>query len=277
MAKLDLLEWFENEVAEMLIAVSRGRATHKAGNIKASGAALENRLRQLFQNSLPSTNRVVSGYFYGADSSVSGEIDLMIYEDQEAFRLDPASQDQHYIPYTSVSIIGQIKNSARDLEDAIGQVQKAQSAWESMRQTTAVARSGRMHGSAPTQEPPLTFVVCGNCSDAAYKKLRRSLEAKGRPYVDYILLLDRGVIVAGSYDLLVETTSIDFQQYRQVSSLYLCEPSGAPNHKKGVALLWFYFSLVSKLSLDRGYQLRYHSFCEQISSLYSLLPKEKLV
>ena|GEM_PF-6162873 len=258
----------------MLRAVVKGRAAHAAGNIKASGAPLEDCLRQLFSDSLPSTNKVASGYFYGASSRVSAEIDLMVYQDREAFRLDPAPQDQHYVPYTSVSIVGQIKNSARDLPDAIDQIQKVLKSWHEMR--FEMASSGSTLG-GPAQERPLTFVVCGECTDADLRKLSATLQRKGRPFVDYILLLDRGAIVAGNFDVMLELDSIDFLEYRNVSSLHLCKPDGATENAKGVALLWFYFALVSKLNWDHGNNLRYHAFCRQISAHYPLRRVEKLL
>lgn len=274
MGMLDLPSLFENKANEMLLAVAKGRDAHRTGNIKASGAPLEEMLRQLFSDSLPSTNKVASGYFYGANSHISGEIDLLIYEDREAFRLDPAPQDQHYVPYTSVSIIGQVKNSAKYLESAIEQVQKAVRSWTEMHQGTA--SSGLLSGT-PYQETPLTVAVCAECDDKAFAKLSETLKDKGRPYVDYILLLDRGVIVAGDLDILVDSETIDFLQYRNVNSLNICQVDGIATSAKGLALLWFYFALVSKLNFDQGNSLRYHTFCRQISSLYPLRKVKKLL
>ena len=274
MGVLNLPEQFERKAKAMLLAMEEGRAAHRAGNIKASGAPLEEHIRRLLSESLPSTNKVASGYFYGANSRCSAEIDVLVYEDQEAFRLDPTRQEQHYVPYTSVSIVGQVKNSARDLPNAIDQVQKTLTAWHEMR--SELLGSGYSNGQ-PYQERPLTFIVCGECPDSSFSSLRATLEKKGRPYVDYILFLDRGLIVAGNLDVLVEFEFIDFFQYRNISSLHLCRPDGASNYSQGVALLWFYFALVSKLNLDKGNNLRYRVFCNQIAILYPLRAIEKLL
>ena len=136
--------------------------------------------------------------------------------------------------------------------------------------------SGNMTG-LPHQQEPLTFVVCGECKETHLKKLGATLKKKGRPFVDYILLLDRGAIVAGNLDVFFDTESIDFLQYRNVSSLHICKPDGASANPEGIALLWFYFALVSKLSLDKGNNLRYHAFCRQIAALYPLRPTQKLL
>ncbi|WP_257818021.1 hypothetical protein [Burkholderia glumae] len=82
------------------------------------------------------------------------------------------------------------------------------------------------------------------------------------------MLLDRGTIVAGNLDVILELDSIDFLTYRNVSSLHLCKPDGVTENAKGIALLWFYFALVSKLNWDYGNNLRYHAFCRQISAQY---------
>ena len=82
MGELNLPAQFSRKAKAMLIAVEQGRAAHKAGNIKASGAPLEEQFRQLLTESLPSTSKVASGYFYGANSRCSGEIDILVYEDR---------------------------------------------------------------------------------------------------------------------------------------------------------------------------------------------------
>ena len=271
---LDLPKQFGRKAKAMLLAVEDGRAAHKAGNIKASGAPLEQLFRNLLEESLPSTNKVASGYFYDAASQCSAEVDVLVYEDGEAFRLDPAPQEQHYVPYTSVSIMGQVKNSAKDLPGAIDQVHGSLKDWHRMRQT---ARSSGVVSNQPFQDEPLTFIVCGDCSDAELKKLGDKLKQKGKPFVDYILLLNRGLIVAGDLDILVfDPPFIDFMQYRNVNSLHLCKPENS-SEAEGIALLWFYFALVSKLSFDRGNNLRYHAFCRQVATLYPLRPIEKLL
>ncbi|WP_147300690.1 DUF6602 domain-containing protein [Lysobacter silvisoli] len=274
MGELDLPRQFGRKARQMLIAVEEGRAAHKANNIKASGAPFEEQFRSLLADSLPSTSKVASGYFYGPNSTCSGEVDVLVYEDREAFRLDPAPQEQHYVPCTSASILGQVKNSANDLAGAIQQAQNSIKAWHEMQQE--MGQAGVMLG-GPTQERPMTFVVCGDCDNAQRSKLAGILQAKGRPYVDYILLLDRGEIVAGNLDFFEDDDPIiGFTQYQNVNSLHVCEPGGADD-QVGVALLWFYFALVSKLNLDQGNNLRYHSFCRQISNLYPLRPTEKLI
>lgn len=275
MVTLDLPAQFDRKAKAMLLKIAEGRAAHAAKNIKASGRPFEDAFRAMLSESLPTTNRVASGYFYGADSTCSAEVDILLYEDREAFRLDPAPQDQHYVPYSSVSVIGQVKNSAGELGDAIRQAQGCLTSWHEMRRNLAM--TGLTNGQ-PYQEQPLTFVVCGHCSDAQLKKIPSILKKKGRPLVDYILLLDRGEIVAGNLDVLVfDEPFIDFQQYRNVSALHLCKPDGESNKFQGLALMWFYFALVSKLNLDHGNNLRYHGFCRQISMRHPLRTLKKLL
>lgn len=272
--QLNLPNQFELKAMEMLLAIEQGKSSHRSGNIKSSGAPLEERIRSLLSESLPSTFKVASGYFYGASSQCSPEVDVLIYDDQEAFRLDPAPQDQHYVPYTSVSIMGQVKNSARDLPGAIDQVHKTLKAWHEMRKElleVAIA-TGQRH-----QEKPLTFIVCGKSSDQNVSKLAATLKSKGGPYVDYILLLDRGLIIAGNYDQVeYDEPTIGFLQHRRVDSLHLCKPDGPPECFRGVALLWFYFAMVTKLNYDRGTTMRYSQFCSQIEALYPLRRIERL-
>jgi hypothetical protein len=275
MVKLDLPAQFDRKAKSMLLKVEEGGAAHAVKNIKASGKPFEDSFRAMLAESLPATNRVASGYFYGADSACSAEVDVLLYEDREAFRLDPAPQDQHYVPYSSVSIIGQVKNSARELEGGIKQAQSCLTSWHEMRRTLA---STGMTSGQPYQDQPLTFVICGKCTDAQLKKIPDILNKRGRPYVDYIVLLDRGLIVAGSLDVVVfDDPVIDFLEYRNVSSLHLCKPDGDKGNEQGLALMWFFFALVSKLNLDQGNQLRYHGFCRQISLRYPLRTLKKLL
>ncbi len=275
MVMLDLPAQFDLKAKAMLLKISQGKAAHAAKNIKASGQPFEESFRALLAESLPPNNRVASGYLYGADSTCSAEADVLLYEDREAFRLDPAPQGQHYVPYTSVSIIGQIKNSARELKDGIKQAQGCLTSWLAMHRN--LASTGLTLG-GPHQERPLTFVVCGTCTDKELEKIPAILKKQGRPFVDYIVLLERGRIIAGSLDLLQhDPPFIDFLEYRNVNGFHLCTPHGNASNEVGLALLWFYFALVSKLNLDHGNQLRYHGFCRQISNRYPLRPLMKLI
>lgn len=275
MATIDLPRQFTNRAKDMLQAVEKGRTMHASRNIKGSGAPLEAEIRKMLSESLPSTNKVATGYFYGASSQCSNEVDVLVYEDHEAFRLDPGPSEQHYIPYTSVSIIGQVKNSSSDLPGAIKQVQNSINAWRGMWQEM-VRTAGTHNG--PAQFEPLTFIVCGESKDADMKKLGKTLEAKGSPYVDYILFLDRAEIVAGNCNFLaMDDPFISFLEYRSKNTLHLCKPDAATNDPIGVALLWLYFALVSKLGLDKGNNLRYHSFCRQIEHLHPLRPVQQLL
>ncbi len=259
----------------MLLAVEMGGALHASGNIKASGASLEDEIRKMLSESLPSTNKVATGYFYDASSKCSNEVDVLVYEAYEAFRLDPAPGAQHYIPYTSVSIIGQVKNSSKDLSKAIEQVQNSVNTWREMRKDT-LRTTGTNEGIE--QLEPLTFIVCGKSNDADMKKLGETLKSRGAPYVDYILFLDRGEIVAGYNDLFTDSDqSINFLQYGSRNTLHLCKPVAETCEPIGVALLWLYFALVYKLDWDKENRLRYHSFCRQIERLYCLRPVKELL
>jgi hypothetical protein len=273
--QLNLPKQFGSHAEDLLGAVKKGRAAHAAGNIKSSGAPLEEHFRKILAASLPSTSKVASGYFYDAASNCSAEVDVMIYEDEEAFRLDPAPQDQHYVPHTSVSILGQIKNSSGSLANALQQVQGSIKAWNTMKRN--LFSSGVASGQ-PYQFEPLTFVICGTSTDKDIAELKTTLEQSGAPYPNYIMFLDKGLIVAGTFDMLeFDEPVIDFLQYRSVNSLYLCRPAGPTEDVQGIALLWLYFALVAKLSLDKGNNLRYQAFCQQIGRLYPLRPFEKLL
>lgn len=265
MPDINLPNHFELMAKSMLIELEKGRAAHKASNIKASGSPLEEAFRSLLSNSLPPNNMVASGYFYGAGSCCSPEVDVLIYDSEEAFRFDIAHSEQVYVPNTSVSMIGEIKNSADQLAKAIAQVQESYKSWHEMRlEQNKINLIG-----GPWQEAPMTFIVCGECSDRAYTDLGKTLLAAGPPAVDYILLLDRGCIITGDLAGL-DAPVIDFLQYRQATSLHVCKPDGAPGYEKGIALLWFYFAVVAKLNWDKGNNRRYHAFCRQIASLYPL-------
>lgn len=272
MSELNLPNQFDIKVDEMILAIKTGRSLHAAKNIKSSGNPLEQLFRSFLEDSLPSTNKVASGYFYDGKSRCSNEVDVLIYEEKEAFRLDPGLQEQHYVPFTSVSIMGQIKNSANELENAIDQVQKSIKTWSEMR-----SFRGELLNNTPYQFEPLSFIVCGETRDNQLSKLEEILKRKGRPYVDYILLLDKGLIVTGNVNLFEEQPAkINFLDYRNSHVLHLCKPDN-PAQQKGIALLWFYFALVTKLNLDSGNNLRYQSFCKQIEIAYPLISIKELL
>lgn len=252
----------------MRLAVKKGRAKHEAGNIKDSGKALEDEFRAMLSESLPSTSKVATGYFYDAYSECSNEVDVLIYEAHEAFRLDPSKGEQAYLPYTSVSIIGQIKHSSRELSGAIAQINTSMNTWFSMRQ-----RVSKIFGTepGPLQRKPLTFIVCGESRDCDLEKLESTLSADKGRYVDYILFLDRAEIVASASGLFDATDQhINFCQYESRGALHLCSPKVTDEDPSGIALLWLYFALIDKLNSDKGENLRYSLFCRQIEVLYPL-------
>lgn len=275
MGLIDLPRHFTNSANDLYRAVEKGRTIHASGNIKDSGAPLEAEIRNMLSESFPSTNNVASGYFYGASSQCSNQVDVLVYEEHEAFRLSPGGIDQHYIPYTCVSIMGQVKNSSRDLSGAIDQVQTSIKAWHAMRRQMA---STFGCSSGPVQFEPLTFIVCGESENSHMSKLGDLLREKGAPYVDYIIFIDRGEIVAGVYEMMdMNDSYINFFQYKNKNSLYLCRPDSNSEDAQGVALLWFYFALITKLNLDKGNNLRYGDFCRQIENIYPLRPFKKLL
>lgn len=269
--KIGLLTHFKNKVEHMLLSVDRGKVLHQSGNIKESGALLESDFRQLLEESLPTTLRVTSGYFYGANSQCSNEVDVLICENSEAFRLNLGSKDQQYVPYTSVAIFGQIKNSASDLSKAIQQVHTSLQCWENMRQHANL--SHLKNASSSKLSEPLSFIVCGRCSDTVYKKLSkiiRDTESK----VAYILLLDRGEIIAGCCDLFTsDLPTVGFADHNTSHSQYLCKPNTNGTINIGAGLLWLYFALVSNIN---GSDLRYKEFCAQVERLYPLHAVKKL-
>lgn len=274
MKKLNLPRQFGSHAEDLISAVRKGRAAHASGNIKASGAPLEEHFRKILADSLPFTTKVASGYFYDAASNCSPEADVLIYADEEAFRLDPAPQEQHYVPYTSVSILGQIKNSAALLSNALEQIQGSIKTWQTMKSNLS---SLGITAGLPYQFEPLTFIACGTSTDKDIAQLGTTLMNAGAPFPDYILLIDRGLIIAGMFETLeLENPYIGFYQYRNVSSYHLCKPDGLTEDTQGLALLWLYFAIVAKLSLDKGNNLRYQAFCQQIEKLYRLRPIERL-
>lgn len=270
--KLDLPLQFDIKAEEMLLAVKAGQRLHEAKNIKSSGLPFEQSLRGFLGESLPSTSKVASGYFYGASSQCSSECDILIYEERESFRLDPARQDQHYVPFTSLSAIGQLKNSANDLQKAIKQVQKSMKAFDEM-----YCYRRELHTKLPEQLIPLTFAICGSSADIENESLVEAIKATGEPQVDYILLLDKGLIITKLNDTLGGPPSEVSFNLRNGSSVYLCKPAKDSRLNKGMALLWFYFALVHKLSQDTGNTLRYQSFCKQIELAYPLVPFQKII
>ena len=61
--EIDFVRLFEAEVIELLAAVKRGKVLHKTKNIRESGAPFEAGFRELLRSKLPSTYRVLTGYF----------------------------------------------------------------------------------------------------------------------------------------------------------------------------------------------------------------------
>jgi hypothetical protein len=148
-------------------------------------------------------------------------------------------------------------------------------AWHEMRRDpTLLPQNGRQ----PYQHDPITFVILGTCSDKQFAAIPKKLKAAKVRIPDYILLLDRGLVLSGKNDLLVEDdATMSFYDYRTRSSYFVCTPEGPENERPGRALLWFYFALVAKLDLDQGNNLRYHAFCIEIMRLFPIRPTLKLL
>lgn len=129
---MSLLNQFKINLMQLLGKVDEGRVIHGMQNIRESGHPFETTFKDMLRRQIPSGYIINSGYFYSPDNSLSGEVDIIISLARDSFNLEMGSQPKPLFPYNSVLALFQLKNSYKDVKNAIFQSYKNIKKWERM-------------------------------------------------------------------------------------------------------------------------------------------------
>lgn len=266
--KVEFLRHWKSHADNLLAAGMTGAHIHKSGNIAQSGKLLEKAVRKLFKESIAPTHKVIPGYFYSGDMTRSAQIDMMLCETSELYMLNQdAKSIQGFAPFTSVSVVCQIKNSASQIKSALDQISSANESWAQMRYDPIA----QLAGESTYKEAPLTCVIIARANEKELATVRRAIKTHKRTQPTYTLVLEQGVIIGPKPNLLFDDDDrADFYGYRQGGTGYVLRPPVGADCPQGRALLWLYFAIVSKLVFDEGNRSRFKPFLMSISRSFPL-------
>jgi hypothetical protein len=265
--KLPLINMFSGHARALVEAANAGSDTHGTGNIAESGGPFEKRLLKLFRDALPSFVDVASGYFMDKDWTLSSQVDFMLCDSNERLQLPPSPDlQQHYVPFTSLHILGQLKNSATksNIQSALSQVAQNLKHVAEMRE---LHKGDRINGRY--REQPLSVVVFGKGGSA--KEVEDVLKDTEGPKPTYVLLIEKGIIFARPRPHFSEP-AIPFDAYRFNGDLVECYFPNAKADQAGHALLWVFFALLAKINWDYGNNAAFGPMVHKVADDFPLLP-----
>lgn len=236
--KLDLPDQFSKHAKALVDAAERGLKSHNAGNVRESGVPLETEFRRLFNLTLPATFQTSSGYFFDNDFQLSAEIDFLLCRQGELLNLPPSQDlDAHYVPYRTVKVMGQLKNSAGDLKKALTQSAKTLKTWQDM--ANRYPDPERVH--------PLTIVlIARNGVDA---KIRAVLDKSPNELPAYIFFVEAGLLYATSKTVSVlGTNNTYFSHQGNGGPMFLVDAPGKNPRDSGLLFMWLFFALLHHVS-----------------------------
>lgn len=266
---IDIVSLFEAEASRLLGAISVGRILHRTHNIRDSGHPFEDAFRSFLQHKLPPQFEVTHGYFYDVESRCTHQIDAAIVLSDEKYTLLTSADGASYVPFSSAIVIFEVKSSAAKMAEHLSQlmVRKAE-----LDQMQIDMRSRGMTGGRPLDDV-VTVLIVGDSSDIDVPALKKWFaENNEHPY--YVLLLDRGVLIASrawaeefvEYD---RPQPLGFYDGRNGRSPHVYRAKGE-DRIKGRALLWLYFSMLAQVNLRIGNESHALYFTKDAVNTYAL-------
>lgn len=262
---VEFLKHWKSHADNLLAAAVTGAHIHGSGNIAQSGKLLEKAVRKLFKENMAPTHKVVPGYFYSGDMVRSGQVDLMLCRTSELYMLNQdAKSIQGFAPFTSVSLICQVKNSASQINSALKQISASIEDWRGMKRAL-----GHQGFTIPHKEQPLTCVIIGRSTEQELKKIRRAMKKHGDDLPTYVLVLEQGVLITPHPGPLAGDR-LDFPESFGTGARWLSTPAADADHAPARVLLWLYFAIVSWLIEAEGGRKDFKVFLEAISRTFPL-------
>lgn len=233
---LDLHDQFAAHAEGLINAAKAGAKIHASGNIAESGGPFETAFRGLFGYALPTTFLTTAGYFFGHEFELSGQVDFLLCDETDVLKLPPQEgMVTGYVPYRSVKVMGQLKNSIGTLADALEQSSYALKLWKDM---------ADRYASTSRLEPVAVVVIARGGSDAQVKKVLEKF--KGR-LPAYILLVEKGLLYGRKpkTTLVLENENMFLGEQGNGGPLVLLESSTSPKSDSGRMLMWLFFAILS--------------------------------
>lgn len=215
-------------------AAEAGVRAHNGGNIRASGQPLEAAFQRLFNEALPKTFDASSGYFFDNDFCLSPQVDFVLSEQGALLNLPPAADiDDRYVPYRTVKVLGQLKNSAPDFRKAVTQHANALKLWQSM--AARYPNPDRVH--------PLSIIVVGR--GGADASIRESLKSSKGELPAYVFFVEAGLLYATSTTESLSVRAEAFFSYQgNGGPMFLLDAPGPNPRDSGLLLLWLFFAIL---------------------------------
>ncbi|WP_325090324.1 DUF6602 domain-containing protein [Burkholderia contaminans] len=232
---LDVHDQFATHAEALVKAAKVGAQIHVSGNIAESGGPLETAFRNLFGYALPSTFLTTAGYFFGHEFELSGQVDFLLCDETDVLKLPPQEgMVTGYVPYRSVKVMGQLKNSSRNLKEALDQTASALAIWK---------RMADRHPSTSRKEP-LALVVIGK--GGTDRQVRKTLASFQGRFPAYILLVEKGLLYGPRKNSLVfDDDAAFYTNQGNGGPLVLLEAATPPKNDSGRMLMWLFFAVLS--------------------------------
>lgn len=272
---LNLVRVFDAEALDLITAVERGRILHETQNIRDSGSTLEARFRTAIAARLPSQFDMLHGYLFDRDSKCTPEIDAILVETRDCFGMIEADGGAAYLPFTAALALIEIKNSASDAIKAFNQLAKTCNIVTNMRDRALGRSVDKDKLILKARSKPITIAFFATSDSLKLQDIKNwySNNANDRP--TYAVFLDRGLIIADRHfsNLLFsdgDKQNIGQEDHLNADEPYFCRPKHYDKWKKGRALLWLFFALVSHANRSESYPRSIGAFARDAANRYAL-------
>ncbi len=113
MKELKFRTIIENLIGEINEAKRKSGTIHSAGDINASGAEVENLIREKISLFLPERYLVKQGHIVNSEGKVSNQLDIIIFDRLNTPKFFETHNETIFYPIESVLAIGEIKKTLR--------------------------------------------------------------------------------------------------------------------------------------------------------------------
>lgn len=197
------------------------------------------------------------------------QIDALIIDEEVSHELMTSSEGASYVPYPCGHVICEVKNSTKAAKGHLDQIAAIDSSIMEMAKRSATRRTS---AGGPVFHHPLSILLIAYSTNARVADFKKWFN-NSRRSPNYTILLDRGLLIASRPQILT-VPQLDFCDYRRHGEWAICEPTISNSYRRGVALMWLYFSIVAYINWTvKGNISPILEFTNDTQMQYPMMPK----